>query len=437
MRVLLLGVTGMIGARLRTALIADGHHVIAVARRAPCGAAPARHWRVLDVARLTQHQWREQLLDVDAVVNAIGIFREPRGGQDFDLLHDALPARLCAACLDAGVRHAVHLSALGADPLAPTEFLRSKGRGDARLLELPMHLLVLRPSLVFAPEGVSTQSLLALAALPLMPRPAGGRQLVQPVHVDDVVDSVRRWLADARALPRAQCVELVGPHPLALRDYLQALRLGMGLRPATGFDIPRPLVVLAARIGDHLRTGLLDTAAWKMLSRGSTASPQRAMALLGREPRSADAFVEPQDAALLRLRARLAALAPLLRVAVALLWIATAIVSFGIYPREHSYALLARAGVPATWQPLALDAAAALDLLLGVLSLLPSTLVRWRRWVWPVQIGLIALYSVVIAVRLPEYWLHPYGPMTKNLPLLALLVLLTCLDRDAADAHGP
>jgi hypothetical protein len=33
-------------------------------------------------------------------------------------------------------------------------------------------------------------------------------------------------------------------------------------------------------------------------------------------------------------------------------------------------------------------------------------------------------YSVVIAIMLPEYWLHPFGPLLKNLPMLAAIVTL-------------
>ncbi|HVF63461.1 MAG TPA: DoxX-like family protein, partial [Casimicrobiaceae bacterium] len=28
----------------------------------------------------------------------------------------------------------------------------------------------------------------------------------------------------------------------------------------------------------------------------------------------------------------------------------------------------------------------------------------------------------------PEFWAHPYGPVLKNLPILALLVLLAVLE---------
>ena len=41
---------------------------------------------------------------------------------------------------------------------------------------------------------------------------------------------------------------------------------------------------------------------------------------------------------------------------------------------------------------------------------------------------MILAYSAVIAVALPEFWLHPFAPMVKNLPLLAGLAVLHELD---------
>jgi hypothetical protein len=53
---------------------------------------------------------------------------------------------------------------------------------------------------------------------------------------------------------------------------------------------------------------------------------------------------------------------------------------------------------------------------------------RRRRALWLVQAALIVFYSAVITLRLPEFWLHPYGPVLKNLPILALLALLLALE---------
>lgn len=108
------------------------------------------------------------------------------------------------------------------------------------------------------------------------------------------------------------------------------------------------------------------------------------------------------------------------RWAVAVMWIATGIVSLGLYPVADSYALLARAGVPQTLAPLALYGAALLDIALGALCFTR----RYRRVTWLAQAALILVYTVVISLRLPEFWLHPYGPILKNVPLLAILWLL-------------
>ena len=44
------------------------------------------------------------------------------------------------------------------------------------------------------------------------------------------------------------------------------------------------------------------------------------------------------------------------------------------------------------------------------------------------QFGLIGVYSVVIASILPQFLVHPFGPLLKNLPLLAAIWLLYHLD---------
>jgi hypothetical protein len=43
-------------------------------------------------------------------------------------------------------------------------------------------------------------------------------------------------------------------------------------------------------------------------------------------------------------------------------------------------------------------------------------------------LGLIGFYTVVIAWKLPEFLVHPYGPLTKNLPMLAAIWLLYALE---------
>jgi NADH dehydrogenase len=87
------------------------------------------------------------LRNTDAVINLVAILH---GSEDeFERTHVRLPARLAAACQDAGVRRVIHVSALGAATDAPSRYLRSKARGEAALKAAALDLTILRPSVIF------------------------------------------------------------------------------------------------------------------------------------------------------------------------------------------------------------------------------------------------------------------------------------------------
>ncbi len=108
-----------------------------------------------------------------------------------------------------------------------------------------------------------------------------------------------------------------------------------------------------------------------------------------------------------------------LRGVLATIWLVTAVLTFGLYPIEGSLVLVADFGLPRQWSFLVVYSGAALDLVMGVLTLaLPL------RALWLFQGGVIVTYSLLATLLVPEYWLHPFGPLLKNLAVLALLWLL-------------
>lgn len=423
MKILLTGATGFIGSRLRRTLLAAGHELVCPARHA---GPPHPHcrWVEADLAADTAPPWAEHLHGVHAVVNAVGLFSE-QGRQSFDALHVRAPVALFDACAAAGVARVLQVSALGVDAAEPTPYQRSKHAADVHLLALPLDATVVQPSLVFGPEGASSRALLALAAAPLVPVPRGTPP-VQPIHVDDAVAAIAALLQAPAGAWRGRRVALVGPEPLTLRQYLQTLRHGLDVGPAVVLPLPAPLVTIAARAGDLLPGALLNTDAWRMLRQGNAADAADTVALLGHAPRPAHEFVAAPEAPALRAQARLGTALPLLRLALAITWFAAGIVSLGLYPVEQSHALLARAGVPEALRPAALGGAALLNLLLGLLTLWPLRH-RAQKALWGAQALLVLFYTAVITWRLPEFWLHPYGPIVKNLPILAALLLLGLL----------
>ena len=424
MNVLITGASGFLGHHLMVALQAAGHSIRGVARHMPAKLVPGARYVLLDFNQAcAAEDWSEALVGTDVVINAVGILKETRG-QCFEAVHTRAPQALFTAAARAGVSRIIQISALGADAAAQSDYHRSKWAADEFLADLPLASTMLYPSLVYGPTGRSAAFFGMTASLPLIPLPGRGQQQVQPVHVDDVVDAVLALVQHpADTSPRRLAV--VGPEPLALRDFYAALRAALSIdRPACFLPVPMPLVRAAAHLGGKLPGGLLDADTLAMLERGSTADAAPLAALLRRAPRAVADFIPAEHARAEGMRARLAWLLPLLRWSIALVWIVTAIVSFGVYPVEDSYALLAKAGVPSALLGLALYGAALMDLVFGLCALLP----RRARWLWLAQLALVLGYTAIITLRLPEFWLHPYGPVLKNLPFLAALWMLYELD---------
>jgi uncharacterized protein YbjT (DUF2867 family) len=409
MRILITGASGFIGRRLADALRAAGHAVVAATR------PETDFTRDLDAAA-----WVPKLAGIEAVINAVGILRE-HGQQTYERVHARAPQALFAACATVGVRRVVQISALGADR-GTSGYFRSKRAADEYLARLPLAWTIVQPSLVFGVGGASARLFTLLASLPVVPLPGDGGQRVQPIHIDDLVQAICNVLQRRELAYRT--VALVGPDPMSLRAFLARLRLALGMAPARFLPIPLLFMRAAAAVAQLSPGSLLDRESLAMLEAGNTADPADTRELLGHPPRAVEHFVPADVRGLIARQAQLEWLLPLLRWSVAVVWLWTGIVSLGLYPRADSLTLLARTGITGVLADLALYAAATLDLALGAAILL----MRRRRWLWIAQIVLILGYTVIITIKLPEFWLHPYGPILKNLPLLACIALLYRLE---------
>jgi hypothetical protein len=108
-----------------------------------------------------------------------------------------------------------------------------------------------------------------------------------------------------------------------------------------------------------------------------------------------------------------------LRLSIVFVWLATAIASVWEL-QGQSAQLLQAAGVQdvflARWLILA---GAGVDAVLGLAMLL-----RPGRWTYLAALAVMALMTLVASILDPSLWLHPLGPLTKNIPIAALLFVL-------------
>lgn len=426
MKILVTGAAGFIGSHVVRALCDKGHDVVCCGRdtRRLLWLFPGCPVVDTDFSReWTPEQWLPILKDVAVVVNAAGIIQE-HGRDTFTRIHRDGPIALFEAAQRAGVRRVVQVSALGADEGATTAYHQTKKAADDFLANLSIEWIILRPSIVYGVGARSQGFFSALAALPLIPLVGSGHQRIQPIWVTDLVAAVSRLVE--RDAPSRQRLDAVGPEPIPIRTYLELLRGWLGLPPTYTISIPLWAIRAVGTVGSALRWEFVNRSTVAMLCRENIGDPSPIAQVVGVPTRScAQAIAEIPCREADRWHAGLYFLRPLLRLSIALVWIVAGLLSLLVFPKQESESLLIRAGVFSGLAQPVLVGVSLLDIGLGL-----ATLLRWRLMlVLSMQLILIALFSAIIAVALPEFWLHPFGPLVKNGPLFVGTLMLLAMER--------
>ena len=286
MKTLVCGATGFVGRHLTRALRDAGHTVIRGLRRP---AEPDD--MAVDFSKDTNKDvWLPRLSGINVIVNAVGTLRDSPG-KPMQKLHAETPAALFAAAAETSVERIVHISALGVDSGIDTGYFSTKLQAEHALKKLVKRLrwLCLRPSVIYGEDGASARMFRMLAKLPVHGLPMGGRQQLQPVHIDDICRAVTHWLADPNAVN--QIVAAAGADATDMRGMLDSYRQQLGHGSALHMNVPPLLARAAARIGDLIPASPLCTDTLTMLNAGSTADASNFSRLLGRTPRSYLEFI--------------------------------------------------------------------------------------------------------------------------------------------------
>ncbi len=428
MLILITGGTGFIGRHLVAELLAAGHEVRLAARDSARASRlfPGAEVVPCDMNRdVSPADWLPRLAGVAAVVNCAGVLQGGRG-RDIDAIHRRAPVALFEACVQAGVPRVVQVSALGAGPASGTAYGASKQAADEALLALPLEGVVVQPSLAYLPSGSygGTSLFRALASCPfLLPVPGAGQQRFQPIAMADLTLALRRLIEAPQLVARR--VAAVGPEAVTLLDLLQRWRRWLGFAPARVLHLPDGLVRLAGRVGDLFGDGPITTTALRMMRQDNVAAVAGFVEATGVEPRAMDpVFAAAPAHAQDRWHARLYLVRPLLRLLLALVWIATGLAT--LLQREAGAATLTSLGWPPDWSLPAAWAGGLWDLLLGGLLL-----AGWRRRAVLAAMGMtLLLYALALAILLPATWTSWLLPASLLLPFAALTAVQRLLEND-------
>ena len=154
----------------------------------------------------------------DAVVNCVGVLNE-LGKNEFDAVQTEGAERVARLAAQHGVARMVHLSAIGADAEADSDYARTKAEGEAAVLAHMPGAVILRPSVIFGTEDQFFNRFAGMTRFgPFLPL-VGAETRFQPVYVDDVAQAaVQGVLGQA-----AGTYELGGPEVKTFRALMQQM----------------------------------------------------------------------------------------------------------------------------------------------------------------------------------------------------------------------
>jgi len=225
----ILGGGGFVGTRLASQLAKAGH-ALTVPTRQRQRIKDLLVLPGIEVVEADIHD-RVQLDSLfsgqDVVINLVGILHG--GRRAFEHAHVELPEKALAACQANGVKHFLHMSALGADTNSQSLYQQTKGEGERLVLNASdkLDVTVFRPSVIFGP-GDSFLNMFAglLKLAPVVPL-ANGHARFQPVHVADVARAFAMSIDDRETF--GQAYNLCGPKAYSLEELVRIVAGTLGL----------------------------------------------------------------------------------------------------------------------------------------------------------------------------------------------------------------
>ena len=194
----------------------------------------------------------------DAVVNCVGVLDEA-GKNTFEAVQAEAPGRIARLAAEQGVARMIHISAIGADMDAESEYSRTKAEGEAAVLTHMPDAVILRPSIIFGAEDQFFNRFAGMSRMgPILPV-VGAETKFQPVYVDNVATAA---VMGVLGTAPAGVYELGGPDVSTFRGLMESM-LEIVRRRRLIVNIPKAIAKLMAfgfRVANVMSLGLLPRA---------------------------------------------------------------------------------------------------------------------------------------------------------------------------------
>ena len=287
----------------------------------------------------------------------------------------------------------IHISAIGAEKKQPTtHFLRTKKETDDYLLQYNK-AKVIYPGVVIGRNGRSTQFFAEISSLPVIPLLSD--KPISFIHIEQLTELIQQIISDFDNYPR-QVFAVSKPEPV--QDVFSALKG----KEASFFKIPTQFIQIFFSLFPSASIGIFSKTTYTMFQ---SSSVDDYTPLFPEVSKSIDANNIQRGDVLPQLFAFLA---------ISFIWLSSGI--FSLISWDESYAIMKEIGANHQLSVLFVWLGSLVDIFLGIAILSR----RYRKLVIKLQVLTMLTYMLILSIAAPHYWLHPFGVLTKNIPLIAL-----------------
>jgi len=285
--ILVTGGTGLVGRHLVRALLAKGHDVRCLVRstdKAGQVLPPEVELVRGDINDRTAVD--KACRGVDKVFHLVAVIRE-NGANTFEHINVEGTLNLVVAAGQAGVKHFVHLSALGVSDNPKFKYAYSKWRGEETVQQSGLTWTIIRPSVIYG-DGFGFFDRLAqslrFTPRPFIPVPGKGTALFQPIAAEDVARCLIKLIENPSMI--GKIVEIGGPEHLSYVQMLDLLLERLGEKRYK-FYVPMFLMRLTVPLMSSLmKNPPVTTVELKQMELDNVTDPQAVEKMFGFKPRA-------------------------------------------------------------------------------------------------------------------------------------------------------